>query len=181
MPGAAGAVHAQGRHCATGAVPCANRRCDPYKRHRLSRRCPLPPPGKHAVVIGRSNLVGKPIALLLQRWALACLRAVCSLARCRRSRNATVTMCHSKTTDLASVVKQADIVVCAIGKPNYVQGCAGQRRRVRALKWRSRSSWVKPGAVVVDVGINAVDDATKKSGCAAESIAAHPAESWLPV
>jgi len=103
--------------------------CTPKGVIVLLERCRVPIEGKHAVVIGRSNLVGKPISLLLQ------------------SRNATVTMCHSKTVDLPSIVKLADIVVCAIGKPNYVQG-----------------SWIKPGAVVIDVGINAVDDATKKSG-----------------
>jgi methylenetetrahydrofolate dehydrogenase (NADP+)/methenyltetrahydrofolate cyclohydrolase len=75
--------------------------------------------GLHAVVLGRSNIVGKPVAQLL-------LQA-----------NATVTICHSKTKDLAALVKQADIVVAAIGKANLVQG-----------------AWVKPGAIVIDVGIN---------------------------
>ena len=78
--------------------------------------------GRHAVVVGRSNVIGKPAALLLVR------------------ENATVTICHSKTADLASVIRTADIVVVAIGKANFVTG-----------------EMLKPGAVVVDVGINVVD------------------------
>jgi methylenetetrahydrofolate dehydrogenase (NADP+)/methenyltetrahydrofolate cyclohydrolase len=78
--------------------------------------------GKHAVVIGRSNVIGKPAALLLVR------------------ENATVTICHSKTADLAAIVRSADIVVVAIGRANFVTG-----------------DMLKPGAVVVDVGINVVD------------------------
>ena len=78
--------------------------------------------GKHAVVVGRSNVIGKPAALLLLR------------------ENATVTVCHSKTEDLPSVIRAADIVVVAIGKANFVTG-----------------DMLKPGAVVVDVGINVVD------------------------
>jgi methylenetetrahydrofolate dehydrogenase (NADP+)/methenyltetrahydrofolate cyclohydrolase/formyltetrahydrofolate synthetase len=85
--------------------------------------------GARAVVIGRSALVGKPMALLLL------------------SRNATVTICHSRTKDIASVVAQADIVVAAVGRANFV-----------------KASWIKPGAVVIDVGINAVDDASRKRG-----------------
>lgn len=78
--------------------------------------------GKHAVVIGRSNVIGKPAALLLVR------------------ENATVTVCHSKTENLAEIVRSADIVVVAIGRANFVTG-----------------DMLKPGAVVVDVGINVVD------------------------
>ncbi len=78
--------------------------------------------GKHAVVVGRSNVVGKPAALLLLR------------------ENATVTICHSRTADLASVIRTADIVVVAIGRANFVTG-----------------DMLKPGAVVVDVGINVVE------------------------
>lgn len=78
--------------------------------------------GKHVVIVGRSNLVGKPLAqLVLQR-------------------NATVTVCHSHTEDLASYTRQADVVVCAVGKPNLIT-----------------ADMVKEGAVVVDVGINRVD------------------------
>lgn len=75
--------------------------------------------GKHAVVIGRSNLVGKPIAMLLQQ------------------KNATVTMCHSRTKDLDKICQNADILVVAAGKREFVKG-----------------SWIKPGATVIDVGIH---------------------------
>lgn len=85
--------------------------------------------GKRAVVLGRSNIVGMPAALLLVRA------------------NATVTICHSKTENIADVVRQADILIAAIGRANYVKG-----------------SWVKPGAYVIDVGQNSIDDPTKKSG-----------------
>jgi len=78
--------------------------------------------GKHAVVLGRSNIVGKPVSLLLL------------------ARNATVTICHSRTRDLASVTRQADILIAAVGRANFVTG-----------------DMVKDGAVVIDVGINRVD------------------------
>lgn len=78
--------------------------------------------GLHATVIGRSNIVGKPMASLL-------LQA-----------NATVTICHKATIDVPGIVKQSDIVVVAVGRPNMVKG-----------------SWIKPGAVVIDVGINRID------------------------
>jgi methylenetetrahydrofolate dehydrogenase (NADP+)/methenyltetrahydrofolate cyclohydrolase len=79
--------------------------------------------GKHAVVVGRSNIVGKPAAILLL------------------SRHATVTICHSRTQDLPGVVRSADVVVAAAGKAEMVRG-----------------SWIKPGAVVIDVGINRLPD-----------------------
>ncbi|KAH8934513.1 hypothetical protein BDL97_18G087000 [Sphagnum fallax] len=85
--------------------------------------------GKHAVVIGRSNIVGTPAALLLQQ------------------RNATVTVVHSKTPNPAEVTRNADIVIAAVGVPELVRG-----------------SWLKPGAVVLDVGINPVEDLSKKKG-----------------
>ncbi|UKZ77960.1 hypothetical protein TrVFT333_005694 [Trichoderma virens FT-333] len=85
--------------------------------------------GKNAVVIGRSNIVGGPVAQLLNRA------------------NATVTMCHSGTADLPFHLKNADVVVVAIGAPNFVKG-----------------EWLKPGAVVIDVGTNYIPDATRKSG-----------------
>jgi methylenetetrahydrofolate dehydrogenase (NADP+)/methenyltetrahydrofolate cyclohydrolase len=78
--------------------------------------------GKHAVVIGRSNIVGKPMAMLLLQ------------------ENCTVTICHSRTTNLKEITRQADILVVAIGKPDFVTG-----------------DMVKKGAVVVDVGINRLD------------------------
>ena len=79
--------------------------------------------GKNAVVVGRSNIVGKPAAMLLL------------------SRHATVTICHSRTADLAAEVRRADVVVAAVGKPRLIKG-----------------DWIKPGAAVIDVGTNRVDD-----------------------
>jgi len=87
--------------------------------------------GKKCVILGRSNIVGTPLALLL-------LHA-----------NGTVTICHSHTQNLKAECQQADILVCAIGKPKMVTG-----------------DWLKPGAVVIDVGINVVPDPSKKSGTA---------------
>jgi 5,10-methylene-tetrahydrofolate dehydrogenase/methenyl tetrahydrofolate cyclohydrolase len=85
--------------------------------------------GARAVVLGRSNIVGLPAAFLLIH------------------RNATVTICHSKTQNIADVVRQADILVAAIGKAQFV-----------------KADWIKPGATVIDVGTNTIPDATKKSG-----------------
>ena len=79
--------------------------------------------GKHAVVVGRSNIVGKPVAILLL------------------SRHATVTICHSRTQDLPGVVRSADVVIAAVGKAEMIRG-----------------SWIRPGAVVIDVGINRLPD-----------------------
>ena len=91
------------------------------------------PNGKHVVIVGRSNIVGKPLAALLVQKAAGA--------------NATVTVCHTGTRDLAALTRQGDIVVAAIGRP-------------RALT----ADMVADGAVVIDVGINRVDDATRKSG-----------------
>ncbi len=85
--------------------------------------------GANAVVLGRSNIVGMPVALLLVKA------------------NATVTICHSRTRDLPSVVREADVLVAAIGQPEFV-----------------RKEWVKPGAIVIDVGINQKEDANAKRG-----------------
>jgi len=85
--------------------------------------------GASAVVVGRSNIVGMPAALLLVK------------------EDATVTICHSRTKDLASVVRQADIVIAAIGKGEMIRG-----------------DWIKPGAYVIDVGTNRKEDPSKKSG-----------------
>jgi 5,10-methylene-tetrahydrofolate dehydrogenase/methenyl tetrahydrofolate cyclohydrolase len=85
--------------------------------------------GANAVVLGRSNIVGMPVALLLVR------------------EDSTVTICHSRTKDLQGVVRQADVLVAAVGRPEMVRG-----------------DWVKPGAVVIDVGINRVDDASRPRG-----------------
>lgn len=85
--------------------------------------------GVNAVVLGRSNIVGMPVALLLVRA------------------NATVTICHSRTKNLPDVVRGADVLVAAVGRPEMVRG-----------------DWIKPGAVVIDVGINRVEDATRPKG-----------------
>lgn len=85
--------------------------------------------GANAVVLGRSNIVGMPAALLLI------------------GKNATVTVCHSRTKDLPDVVRGADILIAAIGKAEFVRG-----------------DWIKPGAAIIDVGINSKPDATRKSG-----------------
>lgn len=97
--------------------------CTPYGIIKMLEISGISIEGKQAVVLGRSNIVGKPMALLLL------------------SRNATVTVCHSKTKDLASVTRQGDIFVAAVGKPEFVT-----------------KDMVKPGAVVIDVGINRVGD-----------------------
>jgi 5,10-methylene-tetrahydrofolate dehydrogenase/methenyl tetrahydrofolate cyclohydrolase len=85
--------------------------------------------GAEAVVLGRSNIVGMPVALLLVK------------------QNATVTICHSRTKDLPATCREADVLIAAVGRPEMVRG-----------------DWVKPGAVVIDVGINRVDDDTKERG-----------------
>jgi 5,10-methylene-tetrahydrofolate dehydrogenase/methenyl tetrahydrofolate cyclohydrolase len=103
--------------------------CTPYGCIYLLEQVGVKIEGANAVVLGRSNIVGMPAALLLI------------------GRNATVTVCHSRTRDLAGVCRQADIIVAAIGKTEMVRG-----------------DWIKPGAAVIDVGINSVPDATKKSG-----------------
>ncbi|HMP95032.1 MAG TPA: bifunctional 5,10-methylenetetrahydrofolate dehydrogenase/5,10-methenyltetrahydrofolate cyclohydrolase [Phnomibacter sp.] len=91
--------------------------------------------GKHAVVIGRSNIVGRPMSILLSSQ--------------QAYGNCTVTVCHSKTKDLAGFTRQADIIVAALGRPGFLTG-----------------DMVKEGAVVIDVGITRVPDATKKKGFA---------------
>ncbi len=103
--------------------------CTPYGCIYLLEQVGVKIEGANAVVLGRSNIVGMPAALLLI------------------SRNATVTVCHSRTRDLPAVVRQADILIAAIGKVEMVRG-----------------DWIKPGAAVIDVGINSVPDASKKSG-----------------
>ena len=105
--------------------------CTPHGIVKLIEFAGLNLDGKHAVVIGRSNIVGKPLALLLAR----------------RETNATVTLCHTGTRDLASFTRRADVVVVATGHPNTVTG-----------------DMLKPGAVVIDVGVNRVADATRERG-----------------
>ena len=103
--------------------------CTPFGCIYLLDQAGVKIEGANAVVLGRSNIVGMPAALLLI------------------GRNATVTVCHSKTRDIAGVVRQADILIAAIGKLEFVRG-----------------DWIKPGAAVIDVGINSKPDASKKSG-----------------
>jgi methylenetetrahydrofolate dehydrogenase (NADP+)/methenyltetrahydrofolate cyclohydrolase len=103
--------------------------CTPFGCIYLLEKSAVKIEGANAVVLGRSNIVGMPAALLLI------------------GKNATVTVCHSRTRDLPGTVRQADILIAAIGKTEMVRG-----------------DWVKPGAAIIDVGINAVPDATKKSG-----------------
>ncbi|KAL2219408.1 putative C1 tetrahydrofolate synthase [Thermoascus aurantiacus ATCC 26904] len=103
--------------------------CTPQGVMELLRVSGVDPAGKEAVVLGRSDIVGSPVSYLL------------------KNADATVTVCHSKTKDLPQILKRADIVVAAIGQPEFVKG-----------------EWLKPGAVVIDVGTNYKPDPTKKSG-----------------
>ena len=107
--------------------------CTPHGIVKLIEVTGMDIQGKHAVVIGRSNIVGKPVAVLLSRKG--------------RSANATVTLCHTGTPDLSVYTKTADIVVVAAGRPHTLTG-----------------DMLKPGAVVIDVGVNRVPDATKPKG-----------------
>lgn len=103
--------------------------CTPSGCIELLDRYNIDLSGKHVVVLGRSNIVGLPMALLALH------------------RNATVSICHSKTKNVKEITSQADVLVCACGRTQMV-----------------KKDWVKEGCVIVDVGINAIDDPTKKSG-----------------
>ena len=105
--------------------------CTPYGVLQMLKRSGISTSGKNAVVLGRSNLVGRPIATLLSS----------------KGWDATVTVCHSRTSDLAEVTSQADILIAAIGIPEFV-----------------KANMVKPGAIVIDVGINRIDDPNKAKG-----------------
>jgi 5,10-methylene-tetrahydrofolate dehydrogenase/methenyl tetrahydrofolate cyclohydrolase len=105
-------------------VPCTPAGCI-YLLDKMN----IPIEGSNAVVLGRSNIVGMPVALLLV------------------GRNATVTICHSRTRDLPGTTRQADILIAAVGRPEMVKG-----------------DWVKPGATVIDVGTNRVDDPSSEKG-----------------
>ena len=105
--------------------------CTPYGVLQMLKRSGISTSGKNAVVLGRSNLVGRPIATILSS----------------KGWDSTVTVCHSRTSDLAEVTSQADILIAAIGIPEFV-----------------KANMVKPGAVVIDVGINRIDDPNKAKG-----------------
>ncbi len=105
--------------------------CTPYGVLQMLKRSGISTSGKNAVVLGRSNLVGRPIATLLSS----------------KGWDATVTVCHSRTNDMAEVTSHADILIAAIGIPEFV-----------------KANMVKPGAVVIDVGINRIDDPNKAKG-----------------
>ena len=107
--------------------------CTPHGIMLLLERSGVDPSGKHAVIIGRSNIVGKPMMALLVQKA--------------KGANATVTVCHSRTANIVEHTQQADILIAAIGKPEFVT-----------------ANMVKDGAVVIDVGVNRVDDATRERG-----------------
>ena len=107
--------------------------CTPHGVIQLLQRSGVQIEGADVVIVGRSNLVGKPLAnLLLRKGPLG---------------NATVTVCHTRTRDLARHTRQADIVIAAAGQPNTIT-----------------ADMIRPGAVVIDVGVNRVPDATRKSG-----------------
>ncbi|MCP4169093.1 MAG: bifunctional methylenetetrahydrofolate dehydrogenase/methenyltetrahydrofolate cyclohydrolase FolD [Chloroflexi bacterium] len=103
--------------------------CTPKGCIELLDRSGIEIEGKRAVVLGRSNIVGLPVAMLLLH------------------RNATLTICHSRTKDLPGVVREADILIAAVGRTEMVKG-----------------DWIKPGATIIDVGINSKDDPTRKRG-----------------
>ena len=105
--------------------------CTPHGIIVLLEKMGIETSGKHAVVIGRSNIVGKPVSLLLAR----------------KETNCTVTICHTGTKNMAEITRQADILIAAVGRPHTVT-----------------KDMVKPGAVVIDVGVNRIPDSTKKSG-----------------
>lgn len=107
--------------------------CTPAGIVELIKQCKIETEGKHVVVLGRSQIVGKPAALLMIQKGIP--------------GNATVTICHSRTQDLAEITKQADIIIAAIGRAQFVT-----------------ESMVKEGASIIDVGINRIPDASKKSG-----------------
>lgn len=126
--------------------------CTPFGVIELLKRYQIPVKGKEVVIIGRSNIVGKPLAaMMMQKWP---------------STNATVTVCHSATSDIFAHTKRADIVITALGKPEFLRG-----------------EHIRQKAVIIDVGINRVEDSTVEKGyrvvgdCHFESCAAKA--SWI--
>jgi len=113
--------------------PTGFRPATPYGVQQLIVKSDIETKGQHVVIVGRSNIVGRPMAALLLQDG--------------PGGNATVTVCHSRTRDMKSVTRLGDILIVAIGKPEFVTG-----------------EMIKPGAVVVDVGVNRVDDPSTKKG-----------------
>jgi len=107
--------------------------CTPHGVVQMLMRSGNDPAGKHVVILGRSNIVGRPLANLL--------------ALKKEGGNATVTVCHSRTADIPAITRQADILVAAIGSPHFVT-----------------ADHVSEGVVVIDVGVNRIEDASKKRG-----------------
>lgn len=105
--------------------------CTPYGIVELLLRSGVETRGKHCVVVGRSNIVGKPVASLMLK----------------KSINSTVTICHSATKDIGEITRQADILIAAIGKPDFI-----------------KPDMIKDGAIIIDVGINRVEDASIEKG-----------------
>ena len=112
----------------TGFVPCT-----PAGVHELLRRSGRTISGSHAVILGRGNIVGKPMAALLMQKA--------------QDANCTVTVCHSRTANIAEISQTADILIAAMGMPEFV-----------------KADMVKPGAIVIDVGVNRINDPNSKTG-----------------
>lgn len=110
----------------SGFIPCT-----PSGVVEMLRRSNIPTHGKHAVIVGRSNLVGRPLGSLLLK----------------KDYNATVTICHSRTQNLSEICRHADILVAAIGRPHFIT-----------------ADMIKPGATVIDVGINRIEDLSTKHG-----------------
>jgi methylenetetrahydrofolate dehydrogenase (NADP+)/methenyltetrahydrofolate cyclohydrolase len=113
--------------------PTGFRPATPYGVQQILIRSGIATAGAHAVIVGRSNIVGRPMASLLMHKG--------------KGGDATVTVCHSRTKDIAAVTRLADILIVAMGKPEFVRG-----------------DMVRPGAVVIDVGVNRVDDAGSDKG-----------------
>ena len=107
--------------------------CTPYGIQELLTRSGNDPSGKHVVILGRGSLVGKPLSVMLSQK--------------QKGANATVTLCHTRTKDLSSFTREADIIVAAMGKPEFL-----------------KREMVRPGAVVIDVGVNRIDDESAKKG-----------------
>lgn len=131
----------------SGAVPCT-----PHGVVQMLARSGIDPAGKHVVVVGRSTLVGRPVAVLLSNKA--------------KGANATVTICHTGTPDIGRFTRDADIVVMAAGRPNTLT-----------------ADMVRHGVVVIDVGTNRIDDASRKRGWRLVGDADYPAirekASWI--